>query len=463
MKDKLNSLIPLFLTVFLFSLLSCTEDRVITTDNAIGESVSVLENVHGVPSSIDTVKCWFIGDRNTIEFVNERVYDFNLNAEDANIASLMSRDRENRKARRHSPPSILDARLLMPEEELDYLKNDVDSVAHYYYYNYGDSRRVKVQGGLIANVDGGMKADLAVLDKIRLNLGAGSMRVINITLAFIMFGVALNMRISGFKELLKRPRPIIAGFLSQFILLPFATFLLIMWLKPPTSVALGMVLVAACPGGNVSNFISTLAKGNIELSVALTAIATIAAVMMTPFNFAFWGGLYANASGLVIPISIDWWQMTKIVLMLLGMPILIGMMVRHYLSKVADKIEKPMKWFSIIFFLAIVVGAIMQNITYFKLFAGLIAGIVLLHNFVAFLTGYSVATLFRVRQRERRAITIETGIQNSGLALVLIVNPHLFDGLGGMAFIAAFWGIWHIVSGMIVGGAWSLIRDKDEK
>ena len=122
-----------------------------------------------------------------------------------------------------------------------------------------------------------------------------------------------------------------------------------------------------------------------------------------------------------------------------------------------------MKWFSIVFFLAIVVGAIMQNVTYFKLYAGLIAGIVLLHNFLAFLTGYSVASLFRVRQRERRTITIETGIQNSGLALVLIVNPLLFDGLGGMAFIAAFWGIWHIVSGMIVGGTWSLIKDKEEK
>jgi BASS family bile acid:Na+ symporter len=463
MRNKLTSLISLFSILFLFSLSSCSESFEFNSDKAIGESVSVIEGIHGTPNSIDTVECWFIGDGNTIELVNAQVYDFNLNAEDATIASLMRRDRDNRKARRHSPPSILDARLLMPEEELDFLKEDVDSVAHYYYYNYGDFHRVKIDGGIVTVVDGGMKADLAVLDKIRLNLGAGSMRVINITLAFIMFGVALNMRMSGFKELLKRPRPLIAGFLSQFIILPFATFLLIMWLKPPTSVALGMVLVAACPGGNVSNFISTLAKGNIELSVALTAITTVAAVMMTPFNFAFWGGLYANASGLVIPISIDWWQMTKVVMMLLGLPIVIGMLVRHYLPLIADKIEKPMKWFSIVFFLAIVVGAIMQNITYFKLYAGLIAGLVLLHNFIAFLTGYSVATLFRVRPRERRTITIETGIQNSGLALVLIVNPHLFDGLGGMAFVAAFWGIWHIVSGMIVGGTWSLIKDKEKK
>lgn len=463
MRQKLTSLIPLLTVAFLFTLTSCSDDYAFDTQSAIGQSVNTLEGVHGEPSSIDEVECWHIGNGNTIEFVNGQVYDFNLNVEDSTVMTLMSRDRENRKARRHSPPSMLDTRLMMPEEELAFLKAEVDSVSEYTYYNYDKARRVKIQDALIVDVDKGMKADLAVLDKIRLNLGAGSMRVINITLAFIMFGVALNMRVSGFKELLKRPRPIIAGFLSQFVLMPAATFLLILWLKPPTSVALGMVLVAACPGGNVSNFISTLAKGNIELSVALTAIATVSAVMMTPFNFAFWGGMYANASGLVIPISIDWWQMTKIVLMLLGVPILIGMLVRHYLPIIADKIEKPMKWFSIIFFLGIVVGAIMQNFTYFKAFAGLIAGVVLLHNFVAFFTGYSFASIMRVKPRERRTITIETGIQNSGLALVLIVNPHLFDGLGGMAFIAAFWGIWHIVSGMIVGGTWSLIKDKEEK
>lgn len=461
MKHKPFVILFALVISFLLVFSSCTETFKFDTDSAIGTPVSLLEKVHGAPSSIDTITCWIIGDGNKIELTSSHIYDFYLNPEDESVSSLTQRNRENRKIRRHSPPSILDIRLLMPEEELQFLSDEIDSVATYYYYNYGNDHRVKVAHGQVLAIDGGMKADLIVLDKIRLNLGEGSMRVINITLAFIMFGVALNMRVSGFKELLKRPRPIIAGFLAQFVLLPFFTFLLVLWLRPPPSVALGMVLVAACPGGNVSNFISTLAKGNIELSVALTAIATISAVMMTPFNFAFWGGLYASASGLVIPISIDWWQMTKIVLMLLGIPIVLGMAVRHYFTKVADRIEKPMKYFSIVFFLVIVVGAVAQNVTYFKLFAGLIAGIVLLHNFVAFLTGYTFASIMRVRPRERRTITIETGIQNSGLALVLIVNPHLFNGLGGMAFIAAFWGIWHIISGMIIGGVWSFIKDKE--
>jgi len=447
----------------LFFTVSCSDNNHFDTTKCIGASVSTLLENHGDPSSIDTVTAWYIGQGNRIEFASHQVYDFELNAADEHIQQLTRRDRENRKARRNSPPSILDTRLFMPQDDLLFLQSDVDSTAQYYYYNYGESRRIKVKNGVIVGLDRGLKADLAVLDKIRLNLGQGSMMVINLTLALIMFGVALNMRLEGFKELMKRPRPILAGFISQFFLLPFVSYLLVLWIKPPPSVALGMILVAACPGGNVSNFISTLAKGNIELSVALTAIATLAAVMMTPFNFAFWGDLYAASSGLVIPISIDWWQMTKIVLLLLGLPIILGMATRHYFPKVADKIEKPMKWFSIVFFLAIVLGAIAQNFTYFKVYAGMIAGIVLLHNFIAFLTGYTFASVMRVRPRERRSITIETGIQNSGLALVLIVNPHLFDGLGGMAFIAAVWGIWHIVSGMIVGGTWSLIKIKDDK
>ncbi len=460
-----QSLLSLFLFVsgLCVFLTSCSSDQEVNTEGIVGASVSFMESKLGHPESVDTVSCWMIGQGNRIEIVRASVYDFELNPEDEQIIQLSSRDRENRKYRRNSPPSILTTRLLMPQEELSFLTNDIDSIAHYYYFNYDSSLRVKVLDGVVVAVDRGMRDDLLVLDKIRLNLGEGSMMVINITLAFIMFGVALNMRIEGFKNLMKRPRPLIAGFLSQFVFLPFVTFLLVLWLKPPPSVALGLMLVAACPGGNVSNFISTLAKGNIELSVALTAIATMAAVIMTPFNFAFWGGLYASASGLVVPISIDWWQMTKIVLLLLGLPIIVGMSVRHYFSRVADKIEKPMKWFSIIFFLVIVVGAVMQNITYFKLFVGLIVGIVLIHNFLAFLTGWSVASLFKVHSRERRSITIETGIQNSGLALVLIVNPHLFGGLGGMAFVAAFWGIWHIVSGLIVGGTWSLIKDKEEE
>lgn len=455
MKQQATILWGLLTFIVLLFSTSCQKEDFSFDDSLLGADVGIYIERYGEPSSIDTVNCWVIGNGNRVEIVDGQVYDFYLNPEDSAINQLTRVNKENRQLRRTSSPSILDVRLLMPIEDLTFLMESVISEDHYLYYNYGDDIRIKVADDSIVSIDEGLLSDLLILDKIRLNLGSGNMFVINITLAIIMFGVALNMNVDGFKLLLKNPKSLLVGFASQFIVLPLLTFILILILKPPPSVALGMVLVAACPGGNVSNFICSLAKGNIELSVAMTAIATIAAVFFTPFNFVFWGGLYASSSGLVVPISIDWWQMSKIVLLLLGFPIVLGMTVRHYFPNFAAKIEKPMRYFSLLFFLAIVVGAIAQNYTYFSVYVKLVVGIVLLHNFVAFFTGFSLATIMKLPTRDRRSLTIETGIQNSGLALVLIVNPDLFDGLGGMAFIAAFWGVWHIVSGLIIGGFWN--------
>ncbi|MDR2928169.1 MAG: bile acid:sodium symporter family protein [Cytophagaceae bacterium] len=277
----------------------------------------------------------------------------------------------------------------------------------------------------------------------------------NITIAFIMFGVALGIKLSSFKELAKNPKPVLVGILSQFALLPALTFVLVLILKPSPSIAMGMILVAACPGGNVSNFISSLAKGNMALSVSLTGIATLAALFMTPFNFALWGGLYSQASDLVIPFSIDIYEMLKTVFILLGIPIVLGVWFAGKFPVITQKIQTPVKYLSIIIFIGYVVAALASNINYFFRYIHLILLIVLLHNALAFVSGYSFASLFRLPDADRRAITIETGIQNSGLGLVLIFNPNLFNGLGGMAFIAAWWGIWHIVAGFALGSYWA--------
>ncbi len=137
-----------------------------------------------------------------------------------------------------------------------------------------------------------MREALLALDHIRLNFSEGGLFFLNVTIAFVMFGVALNIKLSEFREVFTKPKSVITGLISQFVLLPAVTFLFILVLKPTPSVALGMILVAACPGGNVSNFMTSLAKGNIALSVSLTALATMLAMVMTPANFAFWGDLY---------------------------------------------------------------------------------------------------------------------------------------------------------------------------
>ena len=301
------------------------------------------------------------------------------------------------------------------------------------------------------------------LDHIRLNFSEGGLFFLNVTIAFVMFGVALNIKLGEFREVFTKPRYFIAGLTSQFILLPAVTFLLVLVLNPSPSVALGMILVAACPGGNVSNFMTSLAKGNIALSVSLTAFSTIIAMIMTPANFAFWGDLYINfyeksGAEFLRPIEIDFWQVVQTVFILLGIPVVLGLFVARQFPWLTRKIRKPIKQISFIIFVIFVIILLSANFSNFMKAIHLIFFIVLIHNGLALITGFVFSTLLRRPRADRRAITIETGIQNSGLALVLMFNPKIFPPdleLGGMAVVAAWWGVWHIVSGLILSSFWA--------
>ena len=293
---------------------------------------------------------------------------------------------------------------------------------------------------------------LSGIDDIRLNFSDGGLIYMNVTLACIMFGVALEIKVGNFKRLLKSPKPALLGILSQFLLLPALTFVLVILLNPPPSVAMGMILISACPGGNISNFISALAKANIELSVSLTAFATLAASFLTPINFAFWGGRYVSyyqrGSDFHIPIEIDFLEMAKIVFILLGLPLLLGMLFAHYFPRIAKKYLKQVKIASIFLYMTFIIGALWANLEYIPGYVLPIGVVVLFLNSQTLFTGYIVGTLARTSIPDRRTLSIETGIQNSGLALVLIFNPKLFNANGGMAFMAAWWGIWQMISGI---------------
>jgi bile acid:Na+ symporter, BASS family len=296
-----------------------------------------------------------------------------------------------------------------------------------------------------------MYEQLQALDAIRLNFNPQGLLIINITLAFIMFGVALEIKVEHFRQIINRPKSVLVGFGSQFILLPALTFLIVKSLGSYISpaIAMGMILVASCPGGNISNFMSSLAKANTALSVSLTAIATLGAIVLTPLNFAIWGGLYTSSSDLLQPITIDPMEMFKTVFILLGIPLILGMAFAHKFPHITAKIVKPLKNISMLIFIGIVVMAFTNNFEFFIKYIGLIFVLVLIHNALALGTGYLAGTIFRLSKPDRRTTTIETGIQNSGLGLVLLFNPRIFEEpVGGMAFIAAWWGIWHIISGL---------------
>ena len=311
-----------------------------------------------------------------------------------------------------------------------------------------------------------MKEHLLSLDTLNVNLGSGDMVLVNFILAFVMFGVALSIRVSTFKSILKKPKSVTLGLLLQWFALPALTCLLTIVLNPfiTPMVALGMILVASCPGGNVSNFLSSLSKGNVELSVSMTAITTLFASIITPLNFWFWGTHYcqfAEIRNKIPALDIPFDEMLSQIVLILGLPIILGLVFSHYFPKVSKKIIKPTQILSTLFFIAMVIVSMTQVLGGFEqkweVYAALLCTlvIVIIHNATALATGYYGGKFAKLPTKDSRTLAIEIGIQNSGLALALLFNTNVFipgqwRSNGGMIIVAAIWGIWHIISGLTV-------------
>ena len=311
-----------------------------------------------------------------------------------------------------------------------------------------------------------MKEHLLSLDTLNINLGSGEMVIVNLILAFVMFGVALSIRMSTFKSIFKKPKSVITGILLQWIALPALTCLIAIVLNPfiTPMVALGMILVASCPGGNISNFLSSLSKGNVELSVSMTAISTLFASVVTPLNFWFWGTHYCRFASIrndIPTLDIPFAEMLSQIILILGIPIVLGLFFSHKFPNAAKKIIKPTQVFSIIFFVAMVVVSMTQVLSGFEqhweVYAAILCAlvIVVIHNAVALTAGFWGGKLAKAPYKDCRTLAIEIGIQNSGLALALLFNPAIFSpnqwgSNGGMVIVAALWGIWHIIAGLTV-------------
>ncbi len=311
-----------------------------------------------------------------------------------------------------------------------------------------------------------MKEQLLYLDQLTINLGATETTLVNIILAFVMFGVALGIKLETFKDVFRNPKSVLIGLGLQWVALPALTCLLAIILNPVITpmVAVGMILVASCPGGNISNFISSLSKGNVELSVSMTAVSTLFAPIITPFNFWLWGTLYCRFAAVkndIPTLEIPFAEMLEQIVLILGIPIILGVIVSRYIPRVAKALSKPAQVLSILLFIAMVVVSVNKVLTgldsTWAVYAALLTAlvVVIIHNASVLGTGYYGATLMKVSPADRRSLTIETGIQNSGLGLALLLNPAIFDPAvwhnnGGMVIVTALWGVWHIISGLTV-------------
>jgi len=293
-----------------------------------------------------------------------------------------------------------------------------------------------------------MDLDYFALERLQLNFSQAGYIALNTVLAIVMFVVALGVDPHDFKKVLLKPKASLVGLIAQILLFPAFSFLLVKILQPAPSIGLGMILVACCPSGNVANFLCSVAKGNVPLSVCMTTFSTLLAIITTPFNFAIWSRLYTEASGITHTISLDAWTIISNILWFFCLPLVLGMVFAKLLPRLKEKIIKPAKKISMVLFIGFLLMALLSNVKSFIEFIPYIFIMVLIQNGIGFLTGFSVSYIFRLSKEDRRSVSLYTGILNSGLGLSLIFNPETFNGNGGMAFIAAWWGIWHIIPGL---------------
>jgi BASS family bile acid:Na+ symporter len=282
--------------------------------------------------------------------------------------------------------------------------------------------------------------------------------ILSAVLATMVFSVALELRTEDFARVFRAPRAVVAGLLPQFVLLPVATWLATLVLDLPPNIEAAMILVACCPGGSLSNVVTHFGRGNTALSVSISAVAALMALLLTPLNFTWMVSTNPATAGWLRTLDIDasaiWWSL----LALLALPMVAGLMVTRRLPVLAERIRKPLANFSLLALLAfIVLGLVKER---HLLTAQLLPqlAVVVLHNAAGLSLGWLAARAFGVDERDRRAITIEGGMQNSGLALGIIavqVNAEL-----GMVIVASLWGMWHIVSGMTLATLW---RRKDAR
>lgn len=290
------------------------------------------------------------------------------------------------------------------------------------------------------------------IDDIVINFDPDQLFLLNICLSFLMFGVALDLSVRHFRTLFQAPRKPLIGLFSQWVLLPALTLVLIFVLRPAPSIALGMILLATCPGGNVSNYAVHLAQANSALSVLLTSVSTLGAIVLTPLAFTYLSRVIPGTEALRASIQVEPASMIRTIILLIMIPLALGMGLRRYFPRLTAKIQRPVKALSMTIFISFVVFAILGNLDNISRYLHLVFFLVLFHNAAAIAMGYFFAKANRLPAADVRAIAIETGIQNSGLALILIFN--FFQGLGGMALVAAFWGIWHLISAFGLAMYW---------
>lgn len=290
------------------------------------------------------------------------------------------------------------------------------------------------------------------IDQLQLELPEAFQLGVKIVVGVFLFGIALDTRLSDFRDVVRRPLVIAAGLLSMFLVMPALTVLLTLALDVRGSVAIGMILVVCCPAGNFSNLLTYRAKGDVALSVSMTTASNVVAIVLTPIAVAFWCGLNPVADDLLRDVSIDAWGMAAEVALLIGLPFAAGLVVAWRRPTVAARARKVVEPAALGLLLLIIVAGLAGQAARYAEYIAAVAVAVVLQNTLSLLVGYGTGRGLRLPVPGTRAMTFEIGVRNTGLALVLALG--FFDDLGGVALIAALWGLWDVIAGLAVASWW---------
>ena len=309
-----------------------------------------------------------------------------------------------------------------------------------------------------------MKMDAAAIDALEVIVDDQTRLGMAILLVVMMFTVALALRFEDFRAVKAEPYRVLGGVLAQLVGLPLLTLILIFLIGPPASIALGMLIVASCPGGNVSNLLTHFARGNTAYSVSLTTISSVSAALTTPISILLWSSLYTPTAELVTRLDVDPLPFISQTIVLLALPLAAGMFVATRFPRSAAAMRRVLAPISLGSIAVLVIVGAAQNWDVILTAGSVVIPIVVIHNAAAFALGSLSGRAMRMEAARRRSLAFEVGIQNSGLGLLLLLSQ--FDGVGGAAAIIGMWSIWHLIGGSALAGLfrgldWLKLRRKE--
>lgn len=293
---------------------------------------------------------------------------------------------------------------------------------------------------------------MEAIDQAQFNFSPEIGLAVAVMVGFLVFAVALDLTADQFRSVLKMPKAPGIGLAAQYLILPAVAFGIGLLMAATPSIALGLLLVACCPGGALSNYLTGVARGSVATSVSMTAISTFLSVVITPLLFAFWAGMNPETKDVLAQIAIDPVRVVMVLLIMLIVPVTTGMIIRATRPETADKIRPLARRIAGVVFAIVVAILLLGNIKVLGSFARTALAPVLITFSVAVVLGWGLARVSGLMAADRRAVALEVAFQNVALAIGLAVA--FFPELAGVAITSILWGVVHLTIGFGIAAIW---------